>query len=68
LSEHEKAEKEQEQDQTRSSKEGKQIDRPLPKNIEKYLQEKEKEIEMIQRISPELQPYYKKKVERYFEN
>ena len=68
LSEHEKAEKEQEQDQTRSSKEGKQIERPLPKNIEKYLQEKEKEIEMIQRISPELQPYYKKKVERYFEN
>ena len=38
LSEHEKAEKEQEQDQTRSSNEGREINRPLPKNIEKYLE------------------------------
>lgn len=68
LSEHEKAEKEQEQDQTRSSNEGREINRPLPKNIEKYIEEKEKEIEMIRRISPELQPYFKQKVERYFEN
>jgi hypothetical protein len=68
LSEHEKAEKEQEQDQARSSNEGKEFDRPIPKNIEKYLEQKEKEIEMIRKISPELQPYYKQKVENYFEN
>jgi len=68
LSEHEKAEKEQEQDQTRSSNEGKEFDRPIPKNIEKYLEKKEKETEMIRKVSPELQPYYKQKVESYFEN
>ena len=68
LSEHEKAEKEQEQDQARSSNEGKEFDRPIPKNIEKYLEQKEKETEMIQKVSPELQPYYKQKVESYFEN
>tara|TARA_B100000497_G_scaffold16563_1_gene19342 strand:+ start:5483 stop:8656 length:3174 start_codon:yes stop_codon:yes gene_type:complete len=68
LSEHEKAEKEQEQDKTRSSKEGKEFDRPIPKNIEKYLEQKEKETEMIRKVSPELQPYYKQKVESYFEN
>ena len=66
LSEHEKAEKEQEQDQQRTSNRGENSTRPMPKNIEKYLQEKENEIEFIQRISPELQPYYKQKVESYF--
>ena len=68
LSEHEKAEKEQEQDQARSSNEGKEFDRPIPKNIKKYLEKKEKETEMIRKVSPELQPYYKQKVESYFEN
>lgn len=68
LSEHEKAEKEQEQDQARSSNEGKEFDRPIPKNIKKYLEQKEKETEMIRKVSPELQPYYKQKVESYFEN
>ena len=66
LSEHEKAEKEQEQDQSRTSNEGQDIERSMPDNIKKYLEQKEREIEMLKRVSPELQPYYKEKVEHYF--
>ena len=61
-----KAEKEQEQDQSRTSNEGQDIERSMPDNIKKYLEQKEREIEMLKRVSPELQPYYKEKVEHYF--
>lgn len=66
LSEHEKAEREQDQDNKRSSNEGKELERPLPPSIQKYLDEKNKEVEQLKTISPELQPYYKKKVNEYF--
>ena len=36
--------------------------------INNNVQKKEKETEMIRKVSPELQPYYKQKVESYFEN
>jgi hypothetical protein len=66
LSEHEKAEKKQEQDEQRSSTEGQDQVRDLPPSIKKYLEEKAKEKEQLKSVSPELQPYYKKKVEDYF--
>lgn len=66
LSEHEKAEKEQEQDDKRTSNEGKDVDRPIPPSIQKYLEEKRKETELLKQVSPELQPYYQKKVKEYF--
>jgi hypothetical protein len=66
LSEHEKAQRKQEQDEQRSSEEGEEKERPVPPHIQKYLDEKLKEIEMLRAVSPELQPYYKQKVKKYF--
>lgn len=66
LSEHERAEKEQEQDNKRTSNQGQEIDRPVPPSIKKYLEEKQKETEQLRSVSPELQPYYQRKVKEYF--
>lgn len=66
LSEHEKAQKEQEQDNKRTSNEGQEMQRDIPPSIKKYLEEKKKETELLKSVSPELQPYYKKKVKEYF--
>ncbi|MDB9882189.1 hypothetical protein OAD66_03550 [Bacteroidia bacterium] len=66
LSEHERAEKEQEQDNKRTSNEGRERERPIPPSIKKYLEEKKKETELLRNVSPELQPYYQKKVKEYF--
>ncbi|NNJ54647.1 MAG: hypothetical protein HKP14_00865 [Bacteroidia bacterium] len=68
LSEHEKSEREQEQDNKRSSNEGQDIERPIPPSIQKYLEEKQKESELLKTVSPELQPYYQRKVKEYFGN
>ena len=68
LSEHNKAEREQEQDNKRSSNQGKDIERPIPPSIQKYLEQKKKETELLKSVSPELQPYYQKKVKEYFGN
>lgn len=66
LSEHERAEREQEQDNKRTSNEATEQDRPVPPSIKKYLEEKKKETELLRSVSPELQPYYQKKVKEYF--
>ncbi len=66
LSEHEKAEKEQEQDNKRSSDEGRDIPRDIPPEIEKYLKEKNRLLEQINQVSPELRPYYEQKVKQFF--
>lgn len=66
LSEHERAEREQEQDNKRTSNEGQEQDRPIPTSIQKYLDQKKKETELLRTVSPDLQPYYQKKVKEYF--
>ncbi|PCJ65595.1 MAG: hypothetical protein COA58_09310 [Bacteroidetes bacterium] len=66
LSEHERAEREQEQDDKRTSNEGQEQERPIPPSIKKYLEQKKKETELLRNVSPELQPYYQKKVKEYF--
>lgn len=66
LSEHEKAQQEQEQDEKRKSDEGREIPRELPPSIKKYLEEKNKEVESLKTVSPELRPYYDRKVKSYF--
>lgn len=68
LSEHEKAQREQEKDDKRSSNEGKDQERPIPPSIQKYLEEKRKETELIKNVSPDLNPYYQRKVKEYFGN
>ena len=66
LSEHERAEREQEQDDKRTSNEGQEQERAIPPSIQKYLDEKKKETELLRSVSPDLQPYYQKKVKEYF--
>lgn len=66
LLEHEKAEREQEQDNKRKSNEGKDIKRDLPPSIEEYLKQKEKEQELLRSLPPDMNPYYKQKVREYF--
>ena len=62
LSQHERAEKEQEREQKRTSTEGQDFEQRLPPEIEKYLKEKSKLLEQLQMVSPELRPYYQNKV------
>ncbi len=67
LLELEKASRQQEEEQKRESNEGK--DNYKLKNIElykEYLKTKNKEIELLKSIPPNLKPYYKNKVNEYF--
>jgi hypothetical protein len=66
LLQHEKAEKEQEEDETRQSREGKDVDRPMPPSLEEFLKEQEKQSEMLKTVPLNLSPYYKKRVEEFF--
>jgi len=68
LLDHERAEKEQEQDEERKSNEGKDIKRDLPPSLQQYLKEQEKGQELLRSVSPSLNPYYKEKVKEYFKS
>lgn len=68
LLESEKAQREREFEEKRESNSGKQdIDRKFPPALDKYLKEKEKQIEMLKSTPPSLNPYYKEKVGQYFQ-
>lgn len=67
LLEAEKSLKEREEDQKRESNTGKNIKRDVPPDFEKYLKEKEKQIELLKTVDPSLTPYYKKEVNEYFD-
>lgn len=66
LLQHEKAEKEQEEEETRQSKEGQDVKRPMPPSLEQFLEEQEKQSEMLKTVPLNLSPYYKKQVEQFF--
>ena len=69
LLELEKASKQQEEEQKRESKEGTDNFNKNNNEIYKdYLELKNKEIEMLKSIPPNLKPYYKNKVNEYFKN
>lgn len=66
LLESEKAERERELDEKRESKSATQ-EYEIPDDIwEQYQREKEKEIELYKTLPPNLKPYYRKQVNRYF--
>lgn len=67
LLEHEKAQRERELDNEREAKQAKERPKKVPNSIEQYLKEKEKQIELLKTIPPSLNPYYKQKVNEYFE-
>lgn len=67
LLEHEKAQREQEYDKKRKSNEAKNQKFSNPTQYNEYKRKKEKEIELLKTIPPSLKPYYKNKVNEYFE-
>ena len=67
LLEAEKSLRERDTDNERESNQGKAINRDMPPDFEKYLKEKEKQIELLKTVNPSLTPYYKKEVNEYFQ-
>jgi hypothetical protein len=62
----EKAEREREKKKERESEEGKNIKRSNPKAFLKYKELKEKDVNLMNTIPLDFNPYYKKKVDTYF--
>ncbi len=67
LLDHEKAMREQEFDKKRKSNEAKNQKFSNPTQYNEYKKRKEKEIELLKTIPPSLKPYYRNKVNEYFE-
>ncbi|CAG5086132.1 DUF4175 family protein [Parvicella tangerina] len=67
LLEHEKATREQDMDEKRKSNEAINQEFSNPTEYLKYKEEKAKELELLKTIPPSLKPYYKNKVNQYFE-
>lgn len=67
LLEAEKAERERELDQKRQSTEGKETPHADPARIFEYQRSKEREAELLRTVPPGLKPYYKEKVNEYFD-
>jgi hypothetical protein len=65
--EHEKAEREQEQDNKRQGETAADPERTIPPSIREYLKQKAKEMELLRTVPPEFTPYYKEKVRSYFD-
>ncbi len=68
LLEAEEAERTRGQEEKRKSKSGNQELRGTPANLDEYRKQKEKEIELLRTMPPSLKPYYKDKVNDYFNN
>jgi len=66
LLETQKAVREQEQDDKRSSKTAQDISRPVPASLQKYLTDQKNLLELYKTVPPQLKPYYRSMVEEYF--
>lgn len=66
LLEHEKAERERELDQKRTSNEGRDRPAPDPARAFEYQRRKAREAELLRTVPPGLKPYYRDRVNSYF--
>lgn len=66
LLEHEKAEREREEDNKRTSNEGRDQPPPDPANYFDYQRRKAREAELLRTVPPGLKPYYRDRVNTYF--
>ena len=66
LLEAEDAEKQRELDNIRKAEQGKDHKKELPPALKVYLKEREAELEMYNKVSPSLRPYYKNLVDEYY--
>lgn len=64
--EYEKAEKQKEMDEQRQSNEAKNQPQSNPEGFSEYKRQKEKEAELLRTVPPALSPFYKTKVNVYF--
>lgn len=65
--EHEKAQREREyDDQRRAERPNEDLPKNMPPAMQEYLKEREGQVELFRTVSPNLKPYYKKRVEGYF--
>ena len=62
----EKSLREQEQDDKRSSNTAKEISRPVPPALQKYITDQRQLLELYKTVPPQLKPYYRDMVESYF--
>jgi len=62
----EKAEREREFDDKRESNTAKETSRPTPPGFESFKKQQQRSLEMYKSLTPELNAYYRKKVDRYF--
>jgi hypothetical protein len=66
LLESEKALKEQEEDEQRKANVASDIPKTIPKQLEEYIKQKQKQTELIRTVPPSFTPFYKKEVDSYF--
>lgn len=64
--EHERAQREREQDEKRSSNEGRDQPPPDPAKLFDYQRRKAREAELLRTVPPGLKPYYRDRVNAYF--
>jgi len=67
LLETEKSLRQQEEDDKRSSKSAQEISRPIPPELQKYIQDRQQLLELYKTVPPQLKPYYRSMVEQYFQ-
>ena len=67
LLETDKAVRQQEQDDKRSSKSADQISGPIPPQLQKYITERKQLLELYHTVPPQLRPYYRDMVNNYFQ-
>lgn len=68
LLESEKAERKQEQEEKREAEQAKERPKVSPPQFNLYIQQKNKEKELLETIPADMQPYYKEKSKSYFNN
>lgn len=66
LLEAEKADRQREMDEKRKAERASNLAPKFPPALEKYLKQREAEVEQYKTVSPSLKPYYKYLVERYY--
>ncbi|MBS1780627.1 MAG: DUF4175 family protein [Bacteroidetes bacterium] len=63
----EKSLREQEQDDKRSSKNPEEISRPVPPELQKYINQRQQLLEQYKTVPAQLKPYYRDMVQQYYQ-
>jgi hypothetical protein len=68
LLEYDKAKREQNEDDKRESKTAQELPAKLPPALEEFLQKRKATLELYRTVPPDLKPFYKNLVEKYFQS